>query len=277
MSGIGKAFIVLAILGSLASAVGGFLLATKKSGYADQLVRVEGALKAPDAPIKYTADFKTNTAEPAASISKITKVYNDTVEQLNTTTASLEETKSGLSDSQAKVAQLTTEVTATKAQLETKKSELEKAQAALKTFSEEVAAMKDKLGGRDLDTILTESAKIKEKLAVIESEKKLIEDTLMDRNAKIEEFKKLDRLREAKAAPLDLSGKVVAINKAWNFVVLDVGEQNQLVEGVDLTVYRGDALIGKVRTVSVDAETAIADILPEWTKAEIQVGDQVLF
>jgi len=67
------------------------------------------------------------------------------------------------------------------------------------------------------------------------------------------------------------------MNKAWNFVVLDVGEQNQLVEGVDLTVYRGNSLVGKVRTVSVDDETAIADILPEWTKTEIQIGDQVLF
>ena len=76
---------------------------------------------------------------------------------------------------------------------------------------------------------------------------------------------------------MDLSGKVVALNKSWNFVVLDVGKDNKLNEGVDLAVYRGDLLIGKVRTVSVDATTAIADILPDWTKSEIQVGDKVLY
>jgi len=277
MSGIGKAFIVLAILGSLASAIGGFLLVSKKSGYADQLTSVENALGAPGSPVKYAGDFKNNPSEPAASISKISKVYNDTVEELNTANTSLEEAKTGLSDSQAKVSQLTTEVTSTKKALEEKSTALNKVETELKNSSEELAKVKDQLGGRDLAVVLAESQETKEKLEVLESEKKLIEDTLIERNSRIDEFKKLDRLREAKAAPLELSGKVVAMNKAWNFVVLDVGEQNQLVEGVDLTVYRGNSLVGKVRTVSVDDETAIADILPEWTKTEIQIGDQVLF
>lgn len=277
MSGIGKAFIVLAILGSLASAGGGFFLATKKSDYAGQLAKVEESLRAPGSPVKYNADFKTNPAEPAASVAEVGKSYNKVFEELNTTTASLEEANTSLSDSQSKVSQLTTEITSTKKSLEEKTTALTAAESELKNSSEQLASMKDKLGGRDLDTVLAETNEVKEKLEVLESEKKLIEDTLMQKSAQIADYKKLDELRERKAAPLELSGKVVAMNKAWNFVVLDVGDQNQLVEGVDLTVYRGDSLIGKVRTVSVDAETAIADILPEWSKAEIQVGDQVLF
>jgi DNA repair exonuclease SbcCD ATPase subunit len=277
MSGIGKAFIVLAILGSLATAGGGFFLAQKKSGYAGQLAQVESSMRAPGFPVKYVEDFKSNSAEPAASIAKVGEVYDKAVEELNTANTSLTETKSTLSDSQAKVSQLTTEVTSAKKELEEKVAALSTAEEQLKSSSEELAKMKDELGGRVLGDVLAESRMTKEKLEVLESEKTLIEDTLMQKQAQIEEFKKLDRLREAKAAPLELSGKVVALNKAWNFVVLDVGEQNQLVEGVDLTVYRGDSLIGKVRTVSVDAETAIADILPEWSKSEIQVGDQVLF
>lgn len=277
MSGIGKAFVVLAILGSLASAGGGFFLAQKKSGYADQLAQVETSLRSQDSAVKYNGSFLTNPAEPAASIKKANETYSKTVEELNTANASLAEAKTGLSDAQAKVSQLTTEVTSTKKSLEEKSSALTQAQEELKNSSEELAKVKDQLGGRDLATVLAETSQVKEKLEVLESEKKLIEDTLMQRTAQVEDLKKLDRLREAKAAPLELSGKVVALNKAWNFVVLDVGEQNQLVEGVDLTVYRGDSLVGKVRTVSVDAETAIADILPEWSKGEIQVGDQVLF
>jgi hypothetical protein len=93
----------------------------------------------------------------------------------------------------------------------------------------------------------------------------------------LERLQELDRLRSESKAPLELSGKVLAINKAWNFVVLDVGKDDKLVEGVDLTVYRGETLIGKIRTVAVENNTAIADVLPEWTKTEIQVGDKVLF
>ncbi|MEM6885942.1 MAG: hypothetical protein AAF571_13020 [Verrucomicrobiota bacterium] len=277
MSGLGKFFVVVAILGSLASAGGGFYLATQKSGYVDQLEGVENALSAPGAPVPYSGDFKTNDQEPAASIGRINKVYKDTVEELNTANTSLEEAKTGLSESEAKVAQLTTKVSSTQKELDEKSAALGKLETEFKSSSDKLQAMLDELGGRELSVVLSESEQNIEKLTVLESEKKLIEEMLMSSNAKIEEFNRLDDLRDRSAAPLELSGKIVAMNKAWNFVVLDVGEQNQLVEGVDLTVYRGDALVGKVRTVSVDTETAIADILPEWTQAEIQIGDQVLF
>jgi len=277
MSTLGKIFIVLAIIGSLASAAGGFLLATKKSGYATQLAQVEDALRATDSAIRYAGDFKVNPAEPAASVQKANAAFTKTSEELEETRSSLTDAESKLSTAQAEVAQLTTELTAAKNSLEEKTTALTDAESKLQETSQELAKTKDLLGGRDLEVVLAESRDTKEKLEILETEKKLIEDTLLQKQARIDEFERLDRLRDAKAAPLELSGKVVALNKSWNFVVLDVGQQNQLVEGVDLTVYRGDALVGKVRTVSVDQDTAIADILPEWSQAEIQVGDQVIF
>ncbi|MGF1677709.1 MAG: hypothetical protein ACFCUX_00790 [Candidatus Methylacidiphilales bacterium] len=277
MSGIGKFFIVIAILGSLAAGAGGFLLSQKKKGYADQLTQVETALKDPQGAVKYAGDFKTNPAEPAATIARANKTLATTIGELNTTKESLTQAETNLSDSQAKVVQLTTQVNTAQKELEEKTAALATAQTEAKAASEELAGMKDKLGGRELEAVLAQSRQNEEKLVVMESEKKLIEETLLQKQAQIDEYNKLRRLQLAKAAPMELSGKVVALNKSWNFVVLNVGQQNQLVEGVDLTVYRGDTLIGKVRTVSVDQETAIADILPEWAKSEIQVGDQVLF
>jgi len=277
MSAIGKIFIVLAIIGSLGSAAGGFFLAQKKSGYATQLTAVEQALRSPDSAVKYAGDFSTNPAEPAASIQKANAAFTKTSEELTQVRDNLTTAQSDLSESQAQVAKLTTEVTSAKNELEEKTKSLEEVEGKLQETSQELAQTTDLLGGRDLKAVLAESKETQEKLAVLESEKKLIEDTLLQKQEQIEEFEQLDRLREAQAAPLELSGKVVALNKAWNFVVLDVGKENQLVEGIDLTVYRGDNLIGKIRTVSVDEETAIADILPEWSKSEIQVGDQVLF
>jgi len=274
---LGKIFMVLAILGSLGSAAGGFFLAQKKTGYATQLSEVEQAMRAPGASVPYGGDFKTNPGEPAATIQKANAAFTKTTEELTEVRETLTSAQSELSESQAQVAKLTTEVTTVKNELEEKTTTLADVQSKLETTSKELAQTTDLLGGRDLSAVLAENKDIQEKLQVLESEKKLIEDTLMQKQETIDEFEQLDRLREAKAAPLELSGKVVAINKAWNFVVLDVGKTNQLVEGIDLTVYRGDSLIGKIRTVSVDADTAIADILPEWSQAEIQVGDQVLF
>lgn len=274
---IGKVFMVLAILGSLGSAAGGFFLAQKKSGYATQLSAVENALRAPGSAVPYGGDFATNPAEPAATLQKANAAFTKTSEELTQVREELSSAQSDLSESQAKAAKLTTEVTSTKNELEEKTKSLAEVETKLQQTSQELSQTTDLLGGRDLSAVLAENKSIQEKLQVIESEKKLIEDTLMQKQETIDEFEQLKRRREAQTAPLELSGKVLAINKAWNFVVLDVGEENQLVEGIDLTVYRGDNLIGKIRTVSVDQDTAIADILPEWSQAEIQVGDQVLF
>lgn len=277
MSTTGKIFIVLAIIGSLGSAAGGFFLAQKKSGYATQLSQAEQALRAPDAAVPYIGDFLTNPAEPAATILKANAAFTKTTEELAEVRETLASTQADLTNSQAQVARLTTEVATVQNQLEETETNLTNVKAQLETTSNELAQITDLLGGRDLSAVLTQNKEIQEKILVLESEKKLIEDTLMQKQERIDEFEQLDRLRKAKSAPLQLSGKVVAINKAWNFVVLDVGKNKQLVEGIDLTVYRGDTLIGKIRSVSVEQDTAIADILPEWSQAEIQVGDQVLF
>ncbi|MEM6823178.1 MAG: hypothetical protein AAF558_14700 [Verrucomicrobiota bacterium] len=277
MSAIGKLFTILAIVGSLATAGCGFFLAQKKTTYADKLTSVETALKSPKSPIKYAGNFRLDPNEPAAALGRVNDAYTKSQEELTTTQESLKTAQSDLSEAQTKATQLTTEVTETKKNLEEKTAALERAEKELSTASQELTKMKELLGGRELQTVLTQKKDTEEQLKVIETEKNLIQETLLKKQAEIDKFKALDERRIAQSAPLELSGKVVAINKAWNFVVLDVGKENQLVEGIDLTVYRGDSLIGKVRTVSVDENTAIADVLPEWSKSEIQVGDQVLF
>jgi uncharacterized coiled-coil protein SlyX len=86
-----------------------------------------------------------------------------------------------------------------------------------------------------------------------------------------EKFKKMDRTSLG-----SLSGKVAAINKAWSFVVIDIGKDKNVSVGTELSVFRGETFIGKLRVVSVDANTSVADVLQDWTKQEIQVGDQVV-
>ena len=75
--------------------------------------------------------------------------------------------------------------------------------------------------------------------------------------------------------PPGISGKVTFVNRAWNFVVLNVGLANGVVPNGELIVYRGRDFLGKIKVTSAESNSAVGDILPN-AKADIQVGDDVL-
>lgn len=76
-----------------------------------------------------------------------------------------------------------------------------------------------------------------------------------------------------------LKGSVVAVDPQWQFVVLDVGEQQGAKERGVVMVRRGDKLIGKARIVTVEPSRSVANLLPGWKQGDvgIQVGDAVLY
>lgn len=79
------------------------------------------------------------------------------------------------------------------------------------------------------------------------------------------------------APPGAIVGKVAAINSSWNFVVLNVGENNGLTKDSEMAVTRNGQTIGKVKITSVEPLTSIGDIIPNSVApgSAIQVGDQV--
>jgi len=71
-------------------------------------------------------------------------------------------------------------------------------------------------------------------------------------------------------------GKVVAVDSQWDFVVLDIGGDQGLVERGELLVNRDGKLVAKVRITSVEPKRAIANVLPEWKQADVVEGDLVM-
>ncbi|GAB4243261.1 MAG: hypothetical protein OHK005_07540 [Candidatus Methylacidiphilales bacterium] len=278
MSILGKTAAVIAIVASVASAILGFLVVTEKSTWGTQLAGVETQLKAaPGGIISYTSDFKSNTAEPAATLGRFNAEVKKVQETLVATQTTLQQKEDELTRAQVNIANLTEKETRLTAELDKTKKELDDAKAALLPVQEQLKEIQEALGGQDPKEIVAAFEKTKNDLTVIQDQLKTVEFENKTLASEVSRLKDLEELRNRKAAPPELTGKVVAINRAWNFVVLDVGTDKRLVDGVDLTVYRGNQMIGKVRTVSVDNKTAVADILPDWTKLDIQVGDQVLF
>lgn len=77
--------------------------------------------------------------------------------------------------------------------------------------------------------------------------------------------------------PTGLKGKVLAVDPKWEFVVLDIGSNQGLVEYGELMVNRNGKLVAKIQVTNVQANKSVANVLPEWKQAEVQEGDQVIY
>ena len=76
--------------------------------------------------------------------------------------------------------------------------------------------------------------------------------------------------------PAKLRGRVVAVDPKWNFVVLDIGEDQGVLEQGELLVNRNARLVAKVKIRSVEKNRCIANIMPGWQLGEVLEGDQVI-
>jgi hypothetical protein len=74
----------------------------------------------------------------------------------------------------------------------------------------------------------------------------------------------------------DLRGKVLVTDPKWNFVVLNVGEDQGVKEQGELLVNRNGRLVAKVKVRSVQKDRCVANILPGWQLGDVLEGDLVI-
>jgi hypothetical protein len=116
---------------------------------------------------------------------------------------------------------------------------------------------------RERDVFTTENKALSKKIANMERE--------------------LDRYRGIEPPPVLLPpgtrAKVVAVDPKYDFVILDSGGNQGILEGAIMLVQRDGKLIGKIKITGVEPNRSIANVLPEWKQegAEIMEGDQAFF
>jgi hypothetical protein len=74
-------------------------------------------------------------------------------------------------------------------------------------------------------------------------------------------------------------GTILAVNQAYNFVVLNLGGRQGVEPNTEMLVLRDGTLIGKIRVSSVEPSTAIGDIITSSLERGVQVqpGDIVVY
>ena len=73
----------------------------------------------------------------------------------------------------------------------------------------------------------------------------------------------------------DLQGKVLVVDPKWDFVVLDIGEDQGVIEQGELLVSRSGKLVAKIVVRSVQKDRCIANLIPGWKLGEMIEGDFV--
>lgn len=266
---------------SIATAVLAFMVSGTKMQFANQLRAVEESLrggKFPTLGLQYTGDFMTDTAQPAASVSQAGEKWNITNDDLTSTKGTLKSTEETLTEQKAKNQELTLHADKLSKELETTKSDLESTNSKLKLTAEQLQAYQDGLKGKKPDELFQEINDLSEKVKVAEGEQKMLAAARDKTEAELKKLRdQMEMIKPGGTKSMSLSGRILAVNPTWNFVILDLGKNDQVVEGLTMVVYRGEKMIGKIKTVTVDAQTAVADVLPETPAAAIEVGDQVVY
>lgn len=196
------------------------------------------------------------------------------------TTAELKKTSAELTSTQADLAETKTDrdKALAKADAQSKRAEDLNTKLA-KATEDRDAAQNDlaayKASGMSPDQVIKLNKTLKEanaEIFAITSEKALLKRSLDKTKAELEKYITPDTFVKIRA---DLHGKILVVDPKWDFVVLDVGEDQGIISDGELLVSRSGKLVAKVVVRSVQRDRCIANILPGWKLGDPIEGDEV--
>jgi len=75
--------------------------------------------------------------------------------------------------------------------------------------------------------------------------------------------------------PPALKGKIMVVDPKWDFVVLNIGDDQGVKQNGELLVSRDGKLVAKVIVRTLEKDRAIANIVPGWKLGDVIEGDEV--
>jgi uncharacterized protein YeeX (DUF496 family) len=175
-----------------------------------------------------------------------------------------------------------------KADLQTKLDENQKEIASLQTPVQEAkknpnASPADNSATAPAADLQSQVDDLRRQLDSAEKEKAFLSEKLQDIQDRADQPKegktRREAVRETAHRRTGLRGTILAVNQAYNFVVLNLGTRHGVESNAEMLVLRDGALVGKIRISSVEPATAIGDIISGSLArgAQIQSGDNVIY
>ena len=154
--------------------------------------------------------------------------------------------------------------------------DLEQFKTERQSFVDQVAKLK------------TDQDKLQKQLADLEQAKSDLEQKLME--ASQQPSVELDKVvvtngeggesaagaPPAAASTSGLQGKIIVVNREYDFIVMNLGKNQGLSVGQEFQIVRGQQVLGRVRVEKLYDELSAAAIMPESNKDAIKEGDVVV-
>lgn len=207
--------------------------------------------------------------------------YTTTFNELNKTKKELAQTKEQLASTQKELAQtkkdLNTAVAAEdtlKKQAATLQSNLDKANSDLTDAKIELDKYHAAFPTPQAALSVAKDMKaLEDKMGVVEDEKKVLQRQLVRVQNELNIYRDPNKPIEL---PAGLVGKILVSDPKWDFVVLNVGEEQGVLPHGQLLVNRDGKLVAKIQITSVQKDRSIANVIPGWKLGEVMEGDQVI-
>ncbi len=195
------------------------------------------------------------------------QTLDKTTAELKTTKATLDATTAERDKAVAEAASQSKRADTVTAERDKIRKERDDAQAELTSYRltelkpEQIIAMNKQF--KDLQKSLEGS----------QEENKVLGQTIVKLKNELAIYKNEEHIVEL---PARLKGKIIITDPKWNFVIVDVGQDQGVLEQGELLVNRNGKLVAKVKVRSVQKDRSVANVMPGWQLGEVMEGDQVI-
>lgn len=253
------------ILISLSLAGAGFYLYQKEHAANAALTAELSDLKEREKILKAKLD------ESGKTINSLETKVQDALTQLSALNTRLEEEKSASAAKDAELAQLNAEA----------QKQKDAAAALSKKFQE--AQESAKIIQSQLKDLESQKAQLEAKIKDMEVKAKQAAQSAQPAKAEGVELGKIVvnpeaaiEKEKAKAPAAALEGKVLVVNKDYNFAVINVGNKDEAEVGDIFSVYSGSKNIGMIKVDRVHDSMSAASFISSEIKDKIKEGDKVV-
>lgn len=225
--------------------------------------------------------------EKSAKLKETETTLTRTVGELGTTKKELKATGEQLTASKSKVTELEGSLAAAKSEAERLNGQIADFQSQIAARQAEIEQLKTQVassgsgvgrpgGPSDAEKRMTE---LQAQVAELSQVKASLDDKLAAAESRVKSLVVAEQRRQAGLMAKGLSGEILAVNQAWNFVVLNLGDRQGVTANAEMIVMRRGAMVGRVKITSVEPSQSIADIVPSSMSPGlvVQPGDRVIY
>jgi len=218
--------------------------------------------------------LQTNLKTETEAHQKFEGQYNETVVKLDKTNAVLKTTQETLKATEEEKAKAV-EAAATQTKRAEKLTEdLKKTRDERDDAQRELAAYKvTGMSAAQVANANKDIKRLQDTVNTMDTENKI----LLQKVRKVENELAVYKTRDyVVSLPQGLKGKVLVADPKWNFVVINIGEDQGVLQYGELLVNRNGKLVAKVRVSTVQKDRSVANVVPGWQLGEVLEGDMVI-